>query len=67
MGIVDDEILRGYLDGLDPSEMDPGGNASMAYRHGFENGRDDHNHKPRRSAGEARQIVSDIYASEPHP
>jgi hypothetical protein len=50
-----DEMTEGYLDGFSPDSPDPSGNRSASYRHGFLNGRDDLNHKPRDSAANLRR------------
>lgn len=43
------EMVQGYLDGLDLSSPEPSDNRSHSYRHGFANGRDDRAGKPRAS------------------
>lgn len=50
MGWAEDEMVKGYYDGLDLSQPKPSGNRSRSYQHGFTNGRDDRAHKPRASA-----------------
>lgn len=40
-------MLDGYLDGRQPDSPEPSANRSASYRHGFANGRDDLNHRPR--------------------
>ena len=35
------EMVQGYLDGLDLDSPEPSFNRSHSYRHGFANGRDD--------------------------
>jgi hypothetical protein len=52
---VNDDMLAGYLDGLDPDAPEPSSNRSACYRHGFANGRDDRNGKPRASADTLRR------------
>jgi len=39
------EMIDGYVDGLDLSSPEPSANRSRSYRHGFENGRSDRNHQ----------------------
>lgn len=51
---ANDEMVEGYLNGLDPDSPEPSGNRSRAYRHGFANGRDDLARKPRAAASELR-------------
>ena len=41
------EMVDGYMDGLDLSSPEPSDNRSQSYRHGFANGRDDRRGKPR--------------------
>lgn len=45
-----DDMVQGYLDGLDLDNPEPSENRSFSYRHGFANGRDDRYGKPRASA-----------------
>ena len=45
----EDEMVQGYLDGLDLDNPEPSDNRSSSYRHGFSNGRDDRRGKPRDS------------------
>lgn len=54
-----DEMTQGYVDGLDLSSPEPSSNRSAAYRHGFANGRDDRNHRPRASAAELRIMAEE--------
>ena len=49
------EMIQGYVDGLDLSSPAPSANRSHSYRHGFANGRDDRNGKPRASYAELVQ------------
>ncbi len=57
------EMIQGYLDGHDPDCPNPSANRTRAYRHGFQNGRDDIGNKPRNSAANLRraaeQAISD--------
>lgn len=52
---AEDDMMQGFLDGLDPDAPVPSGNRSYSYRHGFANGRDDLAHNPRASAQELRE------------
>ena len=38
---ANEEMVQGYLDGLDLDSPEPSLNRSHSYRHGFANGRDD--------------------------
>jgi hypothetical protein len=53
-----DEMVKGYRDGLDPSSPEPSDNRSCSYQHGFANGRDDRRKQPRDSAAELRRLAS---------
>lgn len=44
---ANDEMVQGYMDGLDLSSPEPSANRSRSYRHGFANGRDDRRGQPR--------------------
>ena len=46
---ANEEMIAGYVDGLDLSSPLPSDNRSLSYRHGFANGRDDRAGKPRAS------------------
>ena len=59
MTFVETDILEGYLDGSKPDSPDPSDNRSNADRHGFANGRDDLNRKPRASAAEIRALCEE--------
>ena len=48
------EMTEGYFDGIDANAPEPSDNRSYAYRHGFMNGRDDLNNKPRSTAAQLR-------------
>lgn len=50
MSGAEDEMLEGYMDGLDLNSPEPSSNRSHSYRHGFANARDDRRHEPRDSA-----------------
>ena len=61
---ANEEMIAGYVDGLDLSSPPPSDNRSHSYRHGFANGRDDLSKKPRAGAsllreGAARAIEKD--------
>lgn len=43
---ANDEMVRGYLDGLDMSSPEPSENRSYSYRHGFAAGRSDRGEQP---------------------
>lgn len=45
--VANDEMIEGYMDGLDLNSPEPSANRSHSYRHGFANGRDDKGGKPR--------------------
>ena len=49
MANANDEMVQGFLDGYDLTAAEPSANRSASYRHGFENGRDDRQGKPRDS------------------
>lgn len=51
---TDAEMVAGYLDGL-RGDPEPGANRSHSYRHGWSNGRDDHNKSPRDCASYIRE------------
>jgi hypothetical protein len=55
----DDEMMRGYMDGRDHASPEPNANRSHSYRHGFANGRDDLNRKPRATAHMLRQEAAE--------
>ena len=42
---ANDEMVQGYMDGLDPDSPEPSANRSHSYRHGFARGRDDRAHR----------------------
>lgn len=50
--LANDDMVVGYLDGLDLSSPEPTDNRSHSYRHGFANGRGDRVGKPRDSYAE---------------
>ena len=52
---MNNEMTEGYKDGMNPDNPEPSSNRSASYRHGFANGRDDLNRKPRALAPELRQ------------
>jgi hypothetical protein len=54
---MSDEMLQGYLDGLNPDNPEPSDNRSHAYRHGFANGRDDLRKEPRAPAQRLREMA----------
>lgn len=51
----EEEMMEGYRDGRQPDSPEPSANRSASYRHGFANGRDGLNHRPRASAETLRQ------------
>jgi hypothetical protein len=58
-GRHEDEMLHGYLDGLDPDSPEPNANRSHSYRHGFANGRDDRRGDSRASAAALRLMAEE--------
>jgi len=60
----EDEVVRGYLDGRDQTSPEPSDNRSRSYRHGFSNGRDDLNSKPRATAHMLRQEAQDAMEAD---
>ncbi|MBR1158105.1 hypothetical protein [Bradyrhizobium elkanii] len=50
-------MTEGYLDGRNPDNPPPSENRSASYRHGFENGRDDHGRHPRATAAMLRLMA----------
>lgn len=50
-------MLEGYRDGINPETPEPSENRSESYRHGFANGRDDSNNKPRAPAHILRELA----------
>lgn len=58
--MANDEMIAGYRDGRNPDNPEPSSNRSHSYRHGFANGRDDLNRKPRASAAVLRQMAEDV-------
>lgn len=57
--VFGDEMLNGYLDGLDPNAPEPSSNRSHSYRHGFANGRDDLRKNPRAPAAVLRKMADE--------
>ena len=57
MGYGEDEMMQGYLDGLDLSSPEPSDNRSRSYRHGFKNGRSDRTGKVWTTAQHARALA----------
>jgi hypothetical protein len=53
------EMLDGYLDGLNLDNPEPSSNRSHSYRHGFANGRDDMRRQPRASAAALREMADE--------
>jgi hypothetical protein len=56
---LSDEMVIGYLDGLDPTSPEPSSNRSHSYRHGFANGRDDLYRHPRTTAAKLRDMAAE--------
>lgn len=54
---ANDEMIQGYRDGFDLSNPEPYENRSASYRHGFANGRDDRDGKPRAGAQTLREMA----------
>jgi len=59
-----DEMVEGYLDGLNPETPPPSMNRSASYRHGWLNGRDDRNNSPRDTADNLRQAADGAMAED---
>ncbi len=63
MNRAQDEMVEGYMDGLDASNPEPSTNRSAAYRHGFQSGRDDLTLKPsapyKQRVAEADSIIQE--------
>jgi hypothetical protein len=57
--MINNEMVDGYLDGLDKDSPEPNENRSHSYRHGFKNGRDDLMHNPRKQASAIRSDAKD--------
>lgn len=51
------DMIDGYVDGLDQTCPEPSANRSHSYRHGFANGRDDRAGKPRARATMLRKMA----------
>lgn len=63
MGEAERDIIEGYLDGFRDIRPDLPGratNRSLAYQHGWLNGRDDRVGKPRDTAENLRRIAQDL-------
>ena len=58
------EMLAGYLDGLDLDAPEPSTNRCRSYRHGFANGRDDRAGKPRALASVLRLQAEQAIAAD---
>jgi hypothetical protein len=52
------EMMEGYLDGHRPNNPSPSSNRSASYKHGFANGRDDHEGSPRATAALLRIMAA---------
>jgi len=59
-----DDVSQGYLDGIKADSLEPSDNRSHSYRHGFANGRDDLNGKPRASAAKLREMADNARAAD---
>lgn len=57
---MSDEMVEGYMDGSDKDSPEAGENRTASYKHGFLNGRDDLNNKPRASAGKLRRVAEAV-------
>ena len=53
--MTEQEMIDGYMDGLDLSSPEPSANRSRSYHHGFENGRADRAGKPAAPTVELRR------------
>lgn len=58
------DMLEGYRDGRDLDCPEPSSNRSRSYIHGFKNGRDDRNGKPRASAAQLRAEADEAMAAD---
>jgi hypothetical protein len=54
---MNDDMARGYLDGLNPDNPEPSANRSRSYRHGFQSGRDDQARRPSAPINERRRAA----------
>ncbi len=54
---ANDEMVEGYMDGLDLDNPEPSDNRSHSYRHGFRNGRADKIGKPWATAQASRVLA----------
>jgi len=66
---AEDEMLEGYLDGFNDVRLNlpDGSNRSPAYKHGWQNGRDDRLNSPRERASVLRsmaQMILNVEAAE---
>jgi len=52
---ANDDMVEGYVDGLDLNAPEPSANRSHSYRHGFARARDDRLHRYSGSAAHLRQ------------
>lgn len=57
--MANEDMMLGYMDGLDLDSPEPSANRSHSYRHGFANGRDDRNRKPRAPAQRLREMADE--------
>lgn len=62
--IANDEMIAGYLDGLDIDSPEPSENRSHSYRHGFANGRDDRMGEARSSAQALRDQADEAMGKD---
>lgn len=56
---ANDEMVEGYMDGLDLDNPEPSDNRSHSYRHGFKNGRADKIGKPWATAQTCRNLADE--------
>lgn len=61
---ANEEMIEGYMDGLDLDCPEPSANRSLSYRHGFANGRDDRSGKPRASYSQLCEMADDAMARD---
>lgn len=58
-GDANDEMVEGYMDGLNPDAPDPSSNRTHSYRHGFANARADLAHRARATPPELHRMADE--------
>ncbi len=61
---ANDEMVQGYLDGMDTDAPEPSANRSESYRHGFANGRADRAHKSRGTFLQLNRMADEAMAAD---